>query len=695
LKDNIMRRAKFGLQITLIFAAICSAHVAFGQGQPWNDFAYNAQHVAQSPTASQPSDQIRWQTPVDLDPQFSSNELLIHYGSPLVTAANTVIVPVKTGATGGFEVEAVNGTNGNVIWSQTTDYILPPHDWVPEFGPALTSVPQLYFPGAGGTVYMRGSPDSATGTTTQLAFYSLSNYQANPSAYQQTVMINTPITSDSAGNIYFGFLVTGANPLNLVSGIARIGANGQGTWVSASAAASDSFITEVVYNCAPAISADGSTLYVAVSNTSWGYLLEVNSATLATIAAVPLYDPKSGEYAWLNDDGSASPTIGPDGDVYFGVLENPSLENHDRGWLLHFNSNLSETKTPGSFGWDDTASVVPASMVPSYTGTSTYLLMSKYNDYSDPGIGGSGENKIAVLDPNATEVDPVNGATVMKQVLTAVGLTPNPPLVGVKEWCINSAAVDPATGTILANSEDGKLYRWDLALNTFSQSVVLTPGLGEAYTPTVIGVDGTVYAINNATLFAVGTGSGPADFSLSSPQPVTISSAGANSPNIPLIVTAENGYTGTINFARSSCTISPSGSESTCSFSPASITGSGTAEVTIQTTAPQTAALFPTNLPREFTGRNWRLAALLSTAFACALCLIMQSRAAGARARLGFLTLCLLATSIDCLGCGASNSGSGRTNPGTPVGTTFTVTVTASANSGQLSHTTSFTFVVQ
>jgi WD40 repeat protein len=74
----------------------------------------------------------------------------------------------------------------------------------------------------------------------------------------------------------------------------------------------------------------------------------------------------------------------------------------------------------------------------------------------------------------------------------------------VKEWCINSAAVDPATDSVLAGSEDGKLYRWDLATNTFSQSMVLTSGLGEAYTPTLIGPDGTVYAINNATLFAVG-----------------------------------------------------------------------------------------------------------------------------------------------------------------------------------------------
>jgi hypothetical protein len=34
--------------------------------------------------------------------------------------------------------------------------------------------------------------------------------------------------------------------------------------------------------------------------------------------------------------------------------------------------------------------------------------------------------------------------------------------------------------------------------------VTLTSGVGEAYTPTAIGADGTVYAINNSILFAVG-----------------------------------------------------------------------------------------------------------------------------------------------------------------------------------------------
>jgi hypothetical protein len=74
----------------------------------------------------------------------------------------------------------------------------------------------------------------------------------------------------------------------------------------------------------------------------------------------------------------------------------------------------------------------------------------------------------------------------------------------VREWCINTAVVDPFTKSVLVNSEDGKLYRWDLTTNSFTESIRLTDGLLEAYTPTIIGADGTVYSINDATLFAVG-----------------------------------------------------------------------------------------------------------------------------------------------------------------------------------------------
>ena len=74
----------------------------------------------------------------------------------------------------------------------------------------------------------------------------------------------------------------------------------------------------------------------------------------------------------------------------------------------------------------------------------------------------------------------------------------------MREWCINTAAIDPATKSALVNNEDGKMYRWSFDCNMLTETLTLTSGIGEAYTPTLIGIDGTVFAINNATLFAIG-----------------------------------------------------------------------------------------------------------------------------------------------------------------------------------------------
>jgi hypothetical protein len=69
---------------------------------------------------------------------------------------------------------------------------------------------------------------------------------------------------------------------------------------------------------------------------------------------------------------------------------------------------------------------------------------------------------------------------------------------------VNTAVVDPFTNSVLVNSEDGFLYRWNLATNTFTEEFQLqATGTLEAYTPTLIGPDGTVYAINKGELFAI------------------------------------------------------------------------------------------------------------------------------------------------------------------------------------------------
>ena len=64
--------------------------------------------------------------------------------------------------------------------------------------------------------------------------------------------------------------------------------------------------------------------------------------------------------------------------------------------------------------------------------------------------------------------------------------------------------MDPLTKLVIVNSEDGQLYRWDLTTNTLSEVIKLSGGISQAYTPTVIGIDGTVYAINDGVLNAIG-----------------------------------------------------------------------------------------------------------------------------------------------------------------------------------------------
>ncbi len=479
---------------------------------PWGGYGHDAQHSGISEVASQPLRRVLWRTPVDLAPRYSGTALLAHYGSPLITRLNTVIVPVKTGATDGFRVEARDAADGSLKWMLPTDYSLPSHGWLPSYNIALTPKNRLYYPGAGGTVYYRDAPDLTNpppNSTGQLAFYGLTNYQAAPATYNSNVKINTPITADRYGNIFFGFQVSGATTPALQSGIARIAEDGTGSWISASAAALDAGIVKVALNCAPALSNDHRTLYIGVSrgNYSGGYLVALDSRTLAPVSKVRLKDVlHAGDDALLFDDGTASPTVGPDGDVYYGVFESSFYANHLRGWMLHYDKTLAVTKTAGAFGWDDTASIVPAYLVPSYQGASSYLLLCKYNNYA--GAGGDGINKLAVLDPNDTMADPATGATVMKEILAIAGPTPDsefPDVPGaVREWCINIAAVDPFTRSAIVHSEDGKIYRWDFASNTLLQTLTLTAGIGEAYTPTVVGVDGTVYVIANALLFAIG-----------------------------------------------------------------------------------------------------------------------------------------------------------------------------------------------
>src|SRR5947209_2476888 len=120
------------------FAWLCVAAAANAGTVPaWRGHAANAQHTARAPTAGQSLVTIHWTMSVDHAPPAGAHrpgrpdELLIHYASPMITGMHTVLIPVKTTSSGDFEIDAVKERAGKNLWTLTTDYLLPPHDWVP------------------------------------------------------------------------------------------------------------------------------------------------------------------------------------------------------------------------------------------------------------------------------------------------------------------------------------------------------------------------------------------------------------------------------------------------------------------------------------------------------------------------------------------------------------------------------------
>ncbi len=88
------------------------------------------------------------------------------------------------------------------------------------------------YSGAGGTLSYFDNVNSSTPTApTSLPFYSTSD-PSYVAANKNNVYINTPLTSDANGNIFFGYQVNGAAPLPGLGtgGIGDLYLNGNGTY---------------------------------------------------------------------------------------------------------------------------------------------------------------------------------------------------------------------------------------------------------------------------------------------------------------------------------------------------------------------------------------------------------------------------------------------------------------------------------
>jgi len=468
--------------IALILFLVCSSGTR--AGAQCSTFAGDPQHTAQFPVPALHLNHVRWSA--GLGSSF------VHYGAPLVTTSNTVLFATITNSS--YTLQAYEGATGRLKYTLTNDFRSSGESsWSITYGPALTAGPngtRLYYPGIAGTVFYIDNPDSdAPDPPTRLCFYEpISTYATNSSSFTNRIYINTPITADTNGTIFFGFrtLTAAPAPLSTISsGFARIAQDGTGSYVLTTNAANNTAVTRDVPNCAPALSNDGATLYVPAMSPL--YLLGLDATTLATKYNVQLRDPRNhSSNATPADNSTASPTVGPDGDIYYGVYASSSSV---MGYMLHFSGDLATQKLPSLFGWDYTAAIVPTNIVKGYRGTSPYLLFSKYNNYN------ASFYRNAVLDPNAGLVS--QSIQVMREVLTVTS-----PSSG-NEWCVSTPAVCAAGASVFSPNEDGRVYRWDLSANCLVEAISLHGNYGEPYVSTVQGPDGAVYTISGNRLYAM------------------------------------------------------------------------------------------------------------------------------------------------------------------------------------------------
>jgi hypothetical protein len=568
-----MRFFRLILSAAALLAALGPNRASAQSSAAWPQWGQNPQHTGFLPVTGQLlqgklSDQI-FDPFTALEMAESNGALLMHYQVPLVGANNTVFMMFKAGtynscdppgsgqpfpcgpndwSTEVWNETALRWQNGQLLpaWNFATDWTPIPNDytlggWEPLFQPVLAQT-YLYVPGAGGTIYQL---DESSGVVLQ---------QINPfgTSEDPTKFVSGGLTADNQGNIYYNVMqVVVAWPWdsNVVNSwivkFSPAGSVATATYTSLlpgapskclgvfspkqlpwppSANAVPGNITcgsqRPGLNIAPAISADGSTLYTVSRAHFWGresYLLALNTADLSlqwSTSLLGLFDdgcnvllPPDGQPGGcsiygatgldptqntlgagiISDQASTSPLVAPDGSILLGVND---AFDYGRGHLVKYDST-GNYQANYNFGWDTTPAIFP--------NNGTYSIILKDNHYDSGSYCSNptycppappGPYYITQLDSNLVPQWKFQDTTTNKQ-------HPNG-----YEWCVNAAAVD-ANGIVYADNEDGYLY----AINQrgeLQQKIFLERAISAGYTPTSIGGDGTIYAENAGHLIAIG-----------------------------------------------------------------------------------------------------------------------------------------------------------------------------------------------
>ena len=311
----------------------------------------------------------------------------------------------------------------------------------------------------------------------------------------------------------------------------------------------------------------------------------------------------------------------------------------------------------------------------------TYAITATYSGDSNYGSSSSQPYSVTVkypspalsMSPSAVTVAAGASVTVSAIIDTNLKNVPTPTgTVPFINWGPLTPIVGTETYTTITDSTG------NVALQA---SITFVPAANVEVGASYAGDTNYPSAGGGGLTFVTVTGS---DFTLI-PMSTSITLSPGQHNGFLVFVQGQSNYNGTINFTSASCSGLPK--ESTCSFSPASLTGTGSTNFTVTTTAPQQTA--------RRSSVAWAVG--LSLPLSCVLLISLRRR--GSCVFLLVFLLALLTLLPSCGGGGGSGTGGGgggggggTTDPGTPTGS-YTVTLTAT--SGSLSHSFNFMLIVE
>ena len=368
----------------------------------WPQWARTPQHTGATSAAGQsPNRQL---VDVTYDP-FTQQEsaetfgdLLAHYQAPLIDG-NKVFLEAKTGTykscnppgsghpfpcgPDAWDREIWNEKGylwqgGTLVeqWNFQSDWKPEPSaghllGWEPVFHPALGNG-FIYVPGFAGSIYKLNESDG-----TQVAQYK-AFAKDDPQKF-----VSGPLSIDPAGNVYYNVLglATGNPWTSNISGAWLVRVNPQGMIKKVSYAV---LISNQPANCdgspcgaqrpglnvAPAISADGKTVYTvsrAHFASNFGYIVAANSDLTPKWQTALHHLQGANEEDYVSDASSSTPAVTPDGSVLFGTTG----DNGSRGYLFKIDSS-GVFQTSYDFGWDTTPAVY------SHDGTWSVILKDNH-----------------------------------------------------------------------------------------------------------------------------------------------------------------------------------------------------------------------------------------------------------------------------------------------------------------------------